>query len=116
MGAPVTADRLIRLSMTRAALHHYEIDSPDTYRAAPSELRGHLEPDQRALVDRAIREDRADVIAALWSSIDWHVAELLTDRVDRLLVIDGREGVGYRADDPEGERRAWAAIRAATRA
>ena len=43
------------------------------------------------------------------------MAELLTDRVDRLLVIDGRDAIGYGADDPEGERRAWAVIRAATR-
>jgi len=101
----VTADRLIRLSMTRAALRHYGVDSADAWRAATLEQHAHLEPDQRALVDRAIREDRADVLAALFSPVDWHVAELLTDRVDRLLVIDGREG----------ERRAWAAIRAATR-
>lgn len=105
----------MRLSMTRAALRHSGIDSSDAWRSAPSELRGHLEPNQRALVDRAIREDRADVLAAQWSPVDWHAAELLTGPAARLLVIDGREGVGYRADDPEGERRAWAAIRAATR-
>jgi len=44
------SDRLIRLSMTRAALR------------------------QRALVERAVREDRADIIAALWSAVDWQVA------------------------------------------
>ena len=102
--------------MTRAALRHFGIDSPDAWRSASPELRGRLEPDQRALVDRAIREERADVITALWSPINWHAAELLTGRADRLLVIDGREAARYRADDPEGERRAWVAIRAATRA
>ena len=44
------------------------------------------------------------------------MAELLTDRADRLLVIEGRAANPYGADDPEGERRAWAVIRAATRA
>ena len=111
---PSESDRLIRLSMTRAALRHCGIASADAWHSATPEQRARLEPDQRALVERAVAEGRADVIAALWSSIDWHVAELLTDRVDRLLVIDGREGVGYRADDPDAERRAWAAIKAAT--
>ncbi len=104
----MNADRLIRLSMTRAALRHSGIDSADAWRSAPPELRGRLEPDQRALVERAIREDRADVIAALWSPVEWQVAAQPSGR--------GRYAtVSYRADDPEGERRAWAAIRAATR-
>ena len=111
----VTLDRLIRLSMTRATLRHYRLDSPDAWRSVTPEQRAHLEPDQRALVDRAIREDRGDVLAALFSPVGWHAAELLTDRADRLLVIEGREPIAYRADDPEGERRAWAVIRAATR-
>ena len=46
------------------------------------------------------------MLAALWSPVDWHVAELLTDRADRLLVIEGRAANPYGADDPEGERRA----------
>ena len=105
MAVPVT-DRLIRLSMTRAALRHYQLDSADAWHAATPEQRAHLEPEQRALVDRAIRDGQADVLAALWSPVEWHAAELLTGRSDRLLVVDGREADRYRADDPEGARRA----------
>ena len=94
------SDRLIRPSMTRAALRHYRLDSPDAWAAAS--------PEQRALVERAIAEDLADVIAALWSSIDWQVSAQPSG--------PGRYAtVGYRAGDPDGGRRAWAAIRAATR-
>lgn len=92
--------------MTRAALRHSGIDSADAWRSATPGDRARLEPEQRALVDRAIREGRVDVVAALWSPVDWHVAELLTGPADRLLVIDGCEADRYGADDPEGERRA----------
>jgi len=70
----VTTDRLIRLSMTRAALRYSGIDSADAWRLTSRELRDRLEPDQRALVERATREDQADVLAALWSPVDWQVA------------------------------------------
>ncbi len=100
----MAADRLIRPSMTRAALRHYRLDSPDAWRSVTPEQRAHLEPDQRALVDRAIREDRGNVLAALFSPVGWHAAELLTGRADRLLVIEGREAERYGTDDSEGER------------
>jgi len=94
--------------MTRAALKHYGIDSADAWVAASPEDRARLEPDQRALVERAIREDLADVLAALFSPVDWQVAAQPSG--------PGRYAmVNYRAGDPDGERRAWAAIKAATR-
>jgi len=104
----VTLDRLIRLSMTRAALRHYGIGSGDAWVAASPEQRARLEPEQRALVERAVTEAQADVLAALFSPVDWQVSARPSG--------PGRYvTVSYRADDPEGERRAWAAIRAATR-
>ena len=94
--------------MTRAALRHYQIDSPDAWAAASGEDRARLEPEQRALVERAIREARADVLAALFSPVDWQVAAQPSG--------PGRYAmVNYHAGDPNGERRAWAAIKAATR-
>ncbi len=104
----MSADRLIRPSMTRAALRHSGIGSPEAWAAASPEDRARLEPDQRALVERAIREDLADVLAALFSPVDWQVAAQPSG--------PGRYAmVNYRAGDPDGERRAWAAIKAATR-
>jgi len=35
---------------------------------------------------------------------------LLTHPQDRLLSIEGQASIVYRADDPEAERRAWAAV------
>ncbi len=108
----MTDDRLIRLSMTRAALRHYQLDGVDAWNAATAEQRAQLEPDQRALVERALRDDRADILAALFAPaepLDWHVAANASGGPMRYLSFV------YRADDPEGERRAWAAIRAATR-
>ncbi len=51
------------------------------------------------------RDDQADVLAALFSPIDWQVALSGVGGPMRYL------GITYRAGDPEGERRAWAAIR-----
>ncbi len=67
--------------------------------------------DHGPLLRRLIRQGRPDVLAALFDPPDWHVAGLLTHPADRLLVIEGREPIVYRADDPDGERRAWAAVK-----
>ena len=94
--------------MTRAALRHSGIGSPEAWAAASPEDRARLKPEQRALVERAVAEGRADVLAALFSPVDWQVAAQPSG--------PGRYAtVTYRAGDPDGERRAWAAIRAATR-
>ncbi|MDP8922351.1 MAG: hypothetical protein M3O34_05675 [Chloroflexota bacterium] len=106
----MTDDRLIRLSMTRAALHHNRLITVDAWNAATPEQRAQLGPDQRAFVERAIRDGQVDVLTALFSdAIAWGVAVNQSGADERLLTFK------YRADDPEGERRAWAAIRAATR-
>ncbi len=71
----MTDDRLIRLSLTRAALRHYQLDSADAWNAATDEQRAQLEPNQRVLVERAVREDQAEILAALFSAvIAWGVA------------------------------------------
>ncbi|MDP8922141.1 MAG: hypothetical protein M3O34_04605 [Chloroflexota bacterium] len=44
--------------------------------------------------------------AALFDPLDWHVAGLLMHPAERLLVVEGREPIVHRADDPEGERQA----------
>jgi len=91
-------DRLIRLSMTRAALRHYQLDSADAWRSATPEQRAQLEPDRRALIDRAIREDQTDVIAGLWSPVEWQVA-MQPSGPGRYATVSSRAG------DPDGERR-----------
>lgn len=107
-------DRLTQLGMVRGALRFYRLDSPEAWRRASAKERGELEPWQAAFVRRALREGNPDVLAALFDSPDWYVALLLTGPADRLLCIEGQEPIRYRADDPDAERRAWAAIRAAT--
>ena len=113
MGA-VTDDRLVRLGMARAALRWANVGSPEAFRrATPKQLAD--VGDHAPLLRRLMREARPDVLAALFNPPDWYVALLLMDPADRLLCIDGREAIQYRADDPEAERRAWAAIVAAGR-
>ncbi len=87
-------------------------DSIDAWRTATTEQRAQLEPDQRALVVRAIRDGQAEVPAALIAPaepLDWHVALNAVGGAMRYL------SAVYRTDDQEGERRAWAAIKAARR-
>ena len=113
MGA-VTDDRLVRLGMALAALRWARIDSPEAFtRATPKQLADL--GDHVPLLRRLMREARPHVLAALFHLPDWYVALLLTDPADRLLCIDGREAIQYRADDAEAERRAWMAIVATRR-
>lgn len=100
------ADRLLRLGMTRAALHWARTGSAEEYRRATRSQLAHL-GDHAPLLRRHIRQARPDIVAARFDPPDWHVAMLLTDPADPLLVIDGRKPIVYRADDPEGERRGW---------
>ncbi len=102
----------MRLGMARGALAWARIGSVDEYRRASRVQLAHL-GEHVPLVRRLIRQARPDVLAALFDPPNWHVAGLLTDPDDRLLVIEGREPIVYRADDPDGERRAWAAVKAA---
>ena len=100
--------------MARAAMRWARIDSPEAYRRATPEQLAAL-GDHVPLLRRLIRQARPDVLAALFDPPDWYVALLLTDPADRLLCIDGREPILYRADDPDGERRAWEAVKASRR-
>ncbi len=109
----MTDDRLLRLGMARAALAWARIGSVEEYHRATRAQLAHLD-DHAPLLRRLIREGRPDVLAALFAPPSWYVALLLTDPADRLVAIEGRESIIYRADDPEAERRAWAAVRAAT--
>ena len=104
-------DRLVRLGMARAALRWARIGSVEEYRRAGRARLAHL-GDHVPLLRRLIREGRPEVLAALFDPPDWSVALLLTDPVDRLLSIEGRDSLVYRADDPDAERRAWEAIKA----
>ena len=108
----MTDDRLVRLGMARTALRWARIESAGAYRRATPEQLADL-GDHAPLVRRLMHRARPDVLAALFDPPDWYVALLLTDPADRLLCIDGREPILYRADDPATERRAWAAIVAA---
>ena len=104
-------DRLTHLGMARRALRWARIDSPEAFGCASLEQFTDL-VDHVPLLRRLIRQRRPDVLVALFDSPDWYVALLLTDTADRLLCIDGREPTLYRADDREGERRAWEAVTA----
>ncbi len=110
----MTGDRLMRLGMARRALRWARVESPEAFRRATSEqladLGDHV-PRLRRLIGRA----RPDVLATLFDPPDWYVAGLPTGPADRLLCIDGRESIPYRAGDLEDERRAWAMIVAAGR-
>ena len=110
----VSDDRLLRLGMARGALRWAWIETPEAFRRATPKQLADL-GDHAPLLRRLIGEGRPDVLAALFDAPDWYVALLLTDPRDRLLCIESGERLIYRADDPEGERRAWAAIRAAAR-
>ena len=90
------------------------MDSSEAFgRATPKQLADL--GDHGPLLRRLLREARPHVIAALFDPPDWYVALLLTDPQDRLLCIDGRETISYRADDPKAGRRAWVAIVATRR-
>ena len=106
-------DRLLRLGMARGALRWARIASPEAFRRATPKQFADL-GDHAPLLRRLIGEGRPDVLAALFEPPDWYVALLLTDPRDRLLCIAGGERLIYRVDEPDGERRAWAAIRAGT--
>ena len=107
----MTDDRLVRLGMARSALRWAGIDSPEAHRRATPEQLADL-GDHAGLIRRLVREANPDVIAALFDPPDWYVALLLTDPADRLLCIEGRQSIRYRAGDPDAERRAWGAIKA----
>ena len=107
-------DRLVRLGMARVALRWARIGSVEDYRRATRTQLAQV-GDHAPLLRRLIREGRPEVLAALFDPPDWSVALLLTDSVDRLLSIEGRDSLVYRADDPDAERRAWEAIKASRR-
>src|SRR5215210_6538959 len=95
-------DRLIRLSMLRAALHWAGLGSLDVYRHAGPEQLARL-GDHALTVRRLVRDGRPNVLGALFGPVAWHAAALLIGPHERLLVIDGQEPIRYRADDTEGE-------------
>ncbi len=105
-------DRLLRLGMARGVLRWARIESPEAFRRATPKQLADL-GDHAAVLRRLIGEGRADVLAALFDPPDWYVALLLTDPRDRLLCVEGGERLIYCVDDTEGERRAWAAVKAA---
>ncbi len=110
---PSPADAQATEVRARAALAWARIGSVEEYRRATRAQLAHL-GDHAPLLRRLIGEGRPDVLAALFDPPDWHAALLLTDPMDRMLVIQGRESIVYRADDPAAERRAWVAVRDAT--
>ena len=104
------ADRLLLLSTYRRALRHHRLASPQAVRAASPETLAEL-GDHCADIVRLVADGHPDVMAALFAPNDdnselWSVA--LVDRVSptqRLLTFQ------YHCDDPEAERRMWAALR-----
>ena len=63
----MTDEMAIRLRVIRAALRREGVASVDAYRVAAPEQLSRIEPADRALVERAIRDSQAEVLAALFS-------------------------------------------------
>lgn len=105
----MTTDALERLSRCRAALRHARIATADAYElATPEQLE--LLGDCRPYVERCLEESRPPVLAALFADagvVDWTVAQSQASADERLLTLRYRAG-------SDGERRAWAALIAAT--
>src|SRR4051812_1740001 len=118
-------DRLLLLAGCHGVLRHHGIDSPAAYRSASREHLARLHkfgPTIRRLVDRG----DPDVMGALWppGDITWMVALVTGEPTTRLLSAKrgplGQAGgellsLSYYVRDPDGERRAWRALRAALR-
>ena len=71
----MSADRLLRLGMARAAVRWAGIGSADEYRRATPTQLAHL-GEHGPLLRRLICQGRGDVLAALFGPPDWHVALL----------------------------------------
>ena len=63
----MTDDMVIQVGGIRAALRREGLASVDAYRVAATEQVSRLDPADRALVEWAIRDGQADVLAALFS-------------------------------------------------
>src|SRR5215212_3269298 len=117
------SDRLRLLAGCHGVLRHHGIDSFAAYRTASREQLARLHkfgPTIRRLVDRS----DPDVLLALWppGDITWMVALVTGEPTTRLLSVKrgplGRAGgeplsLSYDVLDPDDERRAWRALRAA---
>src|SRR5215213_9843347 len=122
-GPTPRSDRLRLLAGCHGVLRHHGIDSLATYRSMSGEQLARLHkfgPTIRRLVDRG----DPDVLAALWppGDITWMVALVTGEPTTRLLSAKrgplGQAGgellsVAYDVRDPDDERRAWRALRAA---
>ena len=62
-------DMVVRVRGIRAALRPEGLGSVDAYRVAVPEQLSQLDPADRALVEWAIRDDQADVLAVLFSPV-----------------------------------------------
>jgi len=119
------SDRLLLLAGCHGVLRHHGIDSLEAYRLAPREHLAQLHkfgPTIRRLGDRG----DPDVMSALWppGDITWMVAIITGSPTVRLLSVKrgplGQAGgallsLSYDVRDPDDERRAWRAARAALR-
>lgn len=104
------SDRLLLLSTYRRVLRHHRLASPQAVRAASPEQLAAL-GDHRADIVRLVEEAHPDVMALLFDrqGEDWWSVAMLDNlhHTRRLLTFQ------FDCDDPEQERRMWAALRAA---
>ena len=119
------SDRLRLLSGCHGVLRHHGIDSLATYRSMSGEQLACLHR-LRPMIRRLVHEGNPDVMAALWPPGDmtWMVALVTGEPTTRLLSakrgalgLAGGEllSLSYDVRDPDDERRAWRALRAALR-
>lgn len=106
------SDRLLLLSTYRRVLRHHRLMSPQAVRAASPEQLAAL-GEHRAGIVRLVEEGHPDVMALLFDrqGEDWWSVAMLDNlhHTRRLLTFQ------FDCDDPEQERRMWAALRSATR-
>ena len=118
-------DRLRLLAGCHGVLRHHGIDSLAAYRSMRGEQLAGLHRFQ-ATIRRLVHEGNPDVMAALWPPGDmtWMVALVTGEPTTRLLSAKRRAlglaggellSLSYDVRDPDDERRAWRALRAALR-
>jgi hypothetical protein len=119
------SDRLLLLAGCHGVLRHHSIDSLAAYRSLHGEQLAYLHR-FGSTIRRLVDQGDPDVLAALWppADITWMVAMLTGDPTTRLLSVKrgplGQAGgellsLAYDVRDPDEERRAWRALRAALR-
>ena len=106
----LNADGLLRLDAARKALRHHRITSPEHFRAADPDTLASIGREALATIRRVL--DGGDPVAVrllFWDAeaegVDYDVAQSSGAGGRRLLIVSYDTGT-------EGERRAWAVLRA----